>query len=477
MSNMKKLVTGISAVVIGVSGAIGAGALEWKVCGYDTSVLEQIAHNTYRVGVVYEQYDDNGLTTGVVVDKTNAELYGLEPYAKVSLSAPMFEKAWPNREYVSVYAGGVDTGKDVYNGVKENLTYREANYMWELAAPHRIYSRTQALIYGSWYTDASYPTEYAGDVATVKAEYNSYYGFGYWKDNGTTITYMPYTLQNYAPALDTSIYFEGGIAHGALAPNAVTDLTGKKDIEIKKSFNLVLAGPKFNFDGTVSAGNEFAAVYNSADVSAETLANYGVAELVKHVYSYDGACALMDTEWVYAGFEYEAPYRYYQILKVGDVLLDGSNVAPGINRPYVYRYIVSPDGTFATANVSASYTSALSSETPFRWNEKADRFEFLVDITETLYHNGTAFRKNVYKAEPSNVFGQIRYTETWQNGQKVVTGILEGKALTGDKVYRVNFTGDIHNTVDWGNLSFSIVNAGLDYSLPLIDNMIVPAID
>lgn len=478
MLNIKKLVTCLGAVVLSISSAAGVCALDWQIKGYDTSVLEKEAYNTYRVGVVYEQYDDNGLSTGVVADSKTAPLYGLKPYASVSFSAPSFERAWPNREYVSVYADGVDTGKVLYTGVKENLTYRKANYMWELAAPHRIYNRTQALIYGSWYTDETYPTEYAGDVATVTAEYSNYYGFGYWRVNGSKVSYMPQILQPYAE-VDTNIYYDGGVAYDALAPNTFTDLTGVNDIQIKKSFSLIVAGPKFNFDGSVSKGNEFAAVYSAADASAQTLADFGVAELVKHVYSYDGSCALMDVEWVGGEdfFECAKPYRYYELLKVGGIVLDGREIAPGINLPRVYRYIIGPDGNYATANVSAVYTTELSENKPFMWNESVGKFEFLVDITETLYKDGAAFKKYVYKEQSSNVFGQINYSEHWENGQKIITGVLEGKPLKSSAVYRVKFTGNVNDTIDWGRLSFEILDAGLDYNYQTIDEITVPAID
>ena len=63
----------------------------------------------------------------------------------------------------------------------------------------------------------------------------------------------------------------------------------------------------------------------------------------------------MNVEWVDAGYEAARPNRYYQILKVDDVLLDGRSVAPGINRPYVYRYIIGPDGTYATADINYNF--------------------------------------------------------------------------------------------------------------------------
>ena len=487
MSNMKKLVTGVAAVVLSVSSAVGASALEWRVKGYDTSVLEKEAFGAFRVGVVYEQYDDNGLSTGVVVDARTAELYGLKPYATATFTAPGTEKAWPNREYVSVLADGVDTGKVLYTGVQEKVPYREANYMWELCAPHRIFSRTQAYLPGGWYTDATYPTKYAGDVATVKAEYSNYYGFGMWRvGTGDNLTYMPIEnpdLVKYTNT-DSNIYFDNGYGEqvlvGALNANAVTDMTGlgKKSIGVKKSFSLVVSGPKFNFDGTVSAGNAFAAAYSAADSTEPTLSNYAVAELVKHIYSYDGSCATMKTEWVDAGFEEAAPYRYYQILKVDDVLLDGRAVTPNgsVRRPYVYRYIIGPDGNPATANVSVSYTYELSKTTPAAWNATVGKFEFLVDVTEHLYHNGKLFSsKLIHTAYPSNVFGQLNYTEKWVNGQKIVSAVLEGKPTYDTSIYRAFFTGAINGVIDWGNISFSSVDAGIDYNYGYVDDIIVPA--
>lgn len=501
MSNMKKLVTGVAAVVLSVSSAVGASALEWRIKGYDTSVLEKEAFGAYRVGVVYEQYDDNGLSTGVVVDAKTAELYGLKPYATATFTAPETEKAWPNRQYFRVLADGVDTGKVLYNGVKEQLQYRNANYMWELCAPHRIYQATQAFIPGTgWYTDRSYPglngtLIYAGDVATVKAEYSNYYGFGLWEVKGDSITYMPYSnpaLVNYTNT-DTNLYYDDGngavAVYGALDPYVVNPYTGEnnavnltghglKSIDVKKSFSLVVAGPKFNFDGSVSKGNEFADIVSAATANSTTLSYFGVDELVKHVYSYDGSCATMKAEWVDAGFESEKPYRFYQYLKVDDVILDGREIAPsvGINRPKVFRYIVGPDGNYATANVSATYTYKLNEKTPAAWNADAGKFEFLVDVTEHLFYNGVeVFNKVIHTAYPSKVFGQINYNEKWENGRKMIYGTLEGKPLHGNEIYRAKFLGSVNDVIDWGNLTITSLEAGLDYNYGYADDIVVPA--
>jgi len=187
MSKMKKLIAGVSALVIGATCATVASA-EFKFAGYDTSVITQETFGNYRIGVVYQDVDPvTGYATGAVVSGETATLYGLEPTVAASFSAPLFELDYPNNEYVAVYAQNPETnaveftGKYLYNGENLNLQYRDVNYMWELAAPHRIYKRTQALINGAWFRNNTYPTGiYAGDVATVKAEYVNYYGFGDW---------------------------------------------------------------------------------------------------------------------------------------------------------------------------------------------------------------------------------------------------------------------------------------------------------
>ncbi len=482
---MKKLIAGTFAAALSISSAVGASAYTWNIRGYDTSVLEKEAYNTYRVGIVYEQVDNNGLATGVVADSKTAPLYGLKPYAEATFTKPLFERAWPNREYVSVLADGVNTGKVLYTGVKENLEYRDANFMWDLAKPHMITSRKQAKIYGSWYTDETYPTQYAGDVATVSSEYSNYYGVGYWKVVGSKAYYMPEVLRPYAPNLDTDVYFKDiynneEVAVDALAPGSVLNLTGKKDVEIKKAFSLVVAGPKFNFDGSVTPGNEYADVHSAADVK-DNLANFGVAELVKNVYYYDGTCALADVEWVGGEdwFEMAQPYRYYEYLKVGGVLMDGSwttveGTDIAVQLPKIYRYIVAPNGTYATANVNATYTSTLSSPAA-RWNADVNKFEFLVDITEVLSKDGKPFATHVVTQQPSNVFGQLNYTENWVDGQKVITGVLEGKALTTGEVYRAKVYGPVNDVIDWGRVSFDAVDATVDYNYGTIDGITVPA--
>lgn len=481
MSKMKKLIAGAFVVAISASSAIGASALEWKVKGYDTSVLEKEAYNTYRVGVVYEQFDNNGLSTGVVVDSKNAAVYGLEPYAEVSFTAPQFERAWPNREYVSVLADGVNTGKVLYTGVQEKLEYRDANYMWDLAAPHAITSRKQAKIFGQWYTDETYPTKYAQDVATVTEEYSNYYGVGYWRIINNKAYYMPEALLGYAPNLDTSVSYKGGFVTNALAPGSVVNLTGKQDVEIKKAFSYVVAGPKFNFDGSVTKGNEFADVHSAADCK-DVLAYFGIPELVKNIYYYDGTCALADVEWVGGEdfFEKAQPYRYYEYLRVGGVLMDGSwttidGTDIAIQLPKIYRYTIGPDGNYATANVSAAYTTALSNPAAY-WNSTVGKFEFLVDITEILYKDGKEFARHTVTSQPSNVFGQINYSEAWVNGQKVISGTLEGKALTTGQVYRVKFTGPVYDTIDWGRMSFTSLDAVTEYNYGTIDAITVPAV-
>lgn len=375
MLNMKKVATSVAAIVLSVSSAVGASAFEWRVKGYNTSVVEQTALDTYRVGVVYEQYDSNGLSTGLMAGPADAELYGLEPYAVATFSQAMTEREWPNRQYVHLYANGINTGKVFYTGDKELATYRDCNFMWELAAPHAIMTRTQALFNDGWYTSHLYPVKFSGNYATVKANFNEGFGFGEWQKVGDSIQYVPVTnipLTEYA-VFDTNVYFQteenGNVftVEGALEAGAVTNMTdyNAKFIVVPESFSLTVAGPKFNFDGTVTAGNEFAHVVSAATADRSTLPNFGRDVLVTSCV--DETVRTLKTEWVYGGYEDAFPCRHYEILKIDGVLMDGhyeifsgdidndgvkENVR--IKFPYIYRYIGDGEGNTATVNLTTT---------------------------------------------------------------------------------------------------------------------------
>ncbi len=375
MLNMKKVATSVAAIVLSVSSAVGASAFEWRVKGFNTSVVEQTARDTYRVGVVYEQYDDNGLSTGLLAGPANAELYGLEPYAVATFSQAMTEREWPNRQYVHLYANGLNTGKVFYTGDKELVTYRDANYMWELSAPHAIMTRTQALFDDGWYTSALYPVKFSGDYATVKAGFNNKFGFGEWEKVGDTIQYVPVTnipLTEYA-AFDTNVYYQveenGDVftLEGALEEGAVTNMTdcNAKVIIVPESFSLTVSGPEFNFDGTVTPGNEFAKVISAATADRNTLRNFGRDTLVSTCV--DETVRTLKTEWVYGGYEDAFPCRHYEILKIDGVLMDGHAVtfqgdldndgaleSKTVKFPYIYRYIGDGNGNTSTVNLTTT---------------------------------------------------------------------------------------------------------------------------
>jgi hypothetical protein len=384
MSNMKKLMLGVSAAVISLTCAVATSAA-WKVTDYNTADILIEPNGTHKVAVTYEWYDDaTGLASGVVLQGGQAVSYGLAPFATVTYGTPAVERAWPNREYVAIFANGIDTKEVMYNGITENVQYRDAIYGWELARPHNLYTRRQALLNGQWYTDATYPVNFTGDVATVKAEYNNYYGFGYWRVDGNNITLMHRNLIPYAATASQDIETYAlvknriseqydkvlsGVWTNALYPNTVTDLTtynafggivvgSQPLVEIKKTFNLVVSGPEYAFDGTKVS--DFGLVCNAANYDVNRLANFGVAELIKNMTgrvfnpatnAYDTGYTLANVRWVDAGYERVAPYRCYQFLEVDGVLLDGRYVgeyeasdAAGVRtlvdiyRPKVFRY-------------------------------------------------------------------------------------------------------------------------------------------
>ena len=400
---MKTTVRKLAAVAfaaVAVSLA-SAAATHFEKVGYEVEKgLVKINGKDY-IGIVYEQFDDAGKSTGIVVSPSSADInqteglypnipnnptayYGLEPYAVAEVRNTYFEKAYPNREYGELWVDGKKTEYLVYTGVQLGFNYRWSNNEWELAAPHRVYQKLQANIAGQWYTDGTYPSDhYAGSTVSVKSEYKNFYGFGYWhiadtdKDGkaDSIEDYMPSILQPYAAVNEDIVAKDiNGTAitfTDALAPGAITNLTGFVDVEIEKAFSLELAGPKFNFDGSVTPGNEYALVKSAADIAegkkfkdytdllevsplagviaaqnnltasqqAAMLKDFAVSDLVKYISSPYGdvSKALVNYEWVDAGFEYLYPFRLYQILKVDNILLDGRTIN-NVKLPYIYRY-------------------------------------------------------------------------------------------------------------------------------------------
>lgn len=496
MSKMKKLIAGVSALVIGATCATVASA-EFKFAGYDTSVITQETFGNYRIGVVYQDVDPvTGYATGAVVSGETATLYGLEPTVAASFSAPLFELDYPNNEYVAVYAQNPETnaveftGKYLYNGENLNLQYRDVNYMWELAAPHRIYKRTQALINGAWFRNNTYPTRiYAGDVATVKAEYVNYYGFGDWmvidaNEDGAAegmAYYTPAINANPAlvPYMNTNdnivAYDRNGVAKtfvNALDPfngyNAV-NLTGYNEVDVEKTFSLVVAGPTFNENGGINPGDEFSTVVDAANVTdAATLANFAVNHLVKNVYSHDGSCALVETKWVDAGFERAAPHYFFQYLEVDGIVLNGAEVN-GTRLPLVFRYIVDTNGHLATA-----YLTTEKEYVNFRpvWNASVAKFELIADEKATFFYNGIEmWTETVATNVHTGVFGNLNYTDNgFVNGVKKITARFEAR-----NGVVLEYVGPTMETINWGAPVFVSVDANLDaqvanYSAVVVNN-------
>ncbi len=204
--NFKK---GISAALAAAmcTAAVSASAASWVPVNIDVA----------NGGVIqYQEYDDQGLPTGRSASGTAAEEFGLPGYAKLSVEDSWVSDVYPNVEYQNVYAeteslGKLYTGSTVATG-RNGLTltaegktlveYRDVDFMWEVAAPYKIYSITQAKlsINGAmqWYgeVDHDYPVNYTGRNADVTVERTAY-GFGDYKVTGTnTVEIAPVELRS-----------------------------------------------------------------------------------------------------------------------------------------------------------------------------------------------------------------------------------------------------------------------------------------
>ncbi len=230
-SNFKK---GISAALAAVmcSAAVSASAATWKPVNID---MENGG------AIQYQEYDDQGLPTGRSAYGQEAQDdYNLPGFAKITVERTWFSDYYPNYEYQNLYAETTATGK-VYSGTvqatgrngldygsegKTLVEYRDVDYMWEAAAPHRIYSITQAKLtingktqwYGS--VDKNYPVQYTGRNAEVTAERIAY-GFGDYKVSGKSVSIIPAALK--AGYMDKTAYTAMvGVTSDQLAPKYVS---------------------------------------------------------------------------------------------------------------------------------------------------------------------------------------------------------------------------------------------------------------
>ena len=306
---------------------------------------------------------------------------------------------------------------------KDVVEYRDSLFMWELSAPHKAYTRTQARFASGWYTDESYPVNYSGTNALVKAT-RPYYGFGDYKVTGkNSVSLVPAALKSYRDAQYASV--SGGLTIDDINPhyNVVAyDVTGL-DIKIPRLFDLRLEGPTYNFDGTVA--KPFGLVKVASDSADWELPNYAVANLLTTMNdTLSGALNYADITWTAGGFEVAPPHRTYQFMTVDGIVMDGSAIPgtyPTLYKPYIYRYV-------GNANPEITWT-------PERVNQDGQ-------VILRRFVNGTKDTNDITGLKDSGIYSNPQYVE-------VVDSKTASKYLTA--VYRFIYNGKEYCLDSQGN--------------------------
>ena len=338
MSRQTKKVLSIFAAAALCASAVSVSAAEWKLTGYETSDAG-ISPFYQESALIYQEFDDSGIATGRQVSGKEAWAEGLRGYGKVTFMNPWVDRTFPNKEYAKMYVDGEYSGRVFETGRfgKDVVNYRNANYMWEAAAPYKIFSKTQAYLADGWYTDASYPAQYSAQNATV-VKTRPHYGFGDYEIVGNNdVRLVPEALKAYRDPNYASV--NGALTIADLNPSVefrAIEFNGK--LEVPCLYDLVLAGPTFNYDGTIA--DEFGLTLTASKTNAASLANFNVANLLSTERdSFTGDFQYAVISWTDGGFEIAPPHKMYQFLTVDGVVMDGSYI-PGtaMRKPYIYRY-------------------------------------------------------------------------------------------------------------------------------------------
>ena len=248
-----------------------------------------------------------------------------------------YEAEYPHREIEVLYLDDVNTGLTRFDLKYAEVNTKEVPEFWEAKAPYFIYNRVY-----SDFTGAYKPTN------VLKTEYKTAPVAKDWVKKG----FDKYVVEN-GKVYDYSHVYGENVDKIDFSWNAIEDLEvaywtaveADKDAflkgEAKAAYEifedainevswLELEGPDYANGGTgkffpfakIAEGNN-AEWYDELLVSD----NYKTVDgaLMNHLnLSYEAPYA--DVEWVTVGYELTAPYRYYQVLSINGVLMDGSEV-------------------------------------------------------------------------------------------------------------------------------------------------------
>lgn len=355
-NKIKKSFT-IALAVVMAFASVAACATSAKLIDYDIDgFLGKVAAGQFpgTIDNIYQISDDNDVAIARVKG-AEAVKFGLPAASPIDVKNPWVSKEYPNKEYSDLYVSGkkiecltgyFPTGRV---GLTAGVQYRNVDFMWEAAAPHRIYSKTQAYLFidgaAKWYCNETYPIQYTGRNAQVKAE-RIYYGFGDYKVTGNdAIELAPAYI---APWVGDEVFAFIGITPEELAPKAaepaVLDVTGRGGIAVPKSYDIKLVGPGFDADGNQIPD---AKTIIGTDITTCNPADLGIADVLGVTKDTFGNIKYADITWTNTWvdpyhskyFTHEDSHNQWLWLTIDGVVMDGRMEAPGFYRPAIAKRV------------------------------------------------------------------------------------------------------------------------------------------
>jgi hypothetical protein len=261
---------------------------------------------------------------------------------KVEFKHAFYEAAYPNLEVVELWLDGQPTGKTQYAAMADVKPVAKPVF-WETKYPYNVYNKLFTSLEGGAYKPAT--TYVDGKLVELDAEFSGKSA----KVEGTIVKkgFDKYVVEN-GVVKDYSIVYSnlaGKIGYGAPTDNLrslvsdyysivnsdvvafekgqLTDAYKIFDNQIESYNWLNLVGPDYVTGGTktVEPLSLIATGYVKPGTAVPANSNPNW---------YDEIVAMkgnaVSTEWVTIGYEKQYPYRYYQVLKIDGVLMDGRQV-------------------------------------------------------------------------------------------------------------------------------------------------------
>jgi len=232
-------------------------------------------------------------------------------------------------------------------------------------------------------------------------------------------------------------------------------------LSVTHSFQLT--GPVFGQDGTIAAGNEYALKIDAyedvvsadkevIDAAAENNGDKSSGDWDYAVdatrYSYytnnlvTTAPAKATADWVYAGYELEAPYRMFEYLSVEGIIFDGDIDNDGnFDTPVIFRYLKNnANGDYALANPKVEWNYAFVDAT---YPHEIYMQKSVEDMNGNMVKTGEL--RGTDKYAKANYAAEIHPANGVNSGDKHVQARLEWRANNGDLYMTPYF--DINNYV------------------------------